>query len=93
MVGAQAALSCPFFTPTSASWINQVERWCAELTRKQIQRGVDTSVAQLEADIRSFIDRHNDNPKPFRWTKSADDILASIKSFCQKANRTLCSEL
>lgn len=80
-------------TPTSASWINQVERWFAELTRKQIQRGVHTSVAQLEADIRSFIDQHNADPKPFRWTKSADEILAAVKRFCQKANRTLCSEL
>jgi transposase len=81
------------FTPTSASWINQVERWFAELTRKQIQRGVHTSVGQLEADIRSFIDLHNANPKPFRWTKSADEILAAVKRFCQKADYTLCSEL
>jgi len=81
------------FTPTSASWINQVERWFAELTRKQIQRGVHTSVGQLEADIRSFIDRHNADPKPFRWTKSADEILAAVKRFCQKTDRTLCGEL
>jgi len=81
------------FTPTSASWINQVERWFAELTRKQIQRGVHTSTAQLEADIRSFIDRHNAEPKPFRWTKSADDILAAVKRFCKKAEQTLCGEL
>jgi len=53
------------FTPTSASWINQIERWFAELTRKQIQRGVHTSVRQLEADIRTFIELHNNNPKPF----------------------------
>ncbi len=77
------------FTPTSASWINQVERWFAELTRKQIQRGVHTSVAQLEADIRKFIEQHNANPKPFRWTKSADEILAAVKRFCQKAERAL----
>lgn len=69
---------------TSASWINQVERWFAELTRKQLRRGVHTSTMQLEADIRSFIERHNQNPKPYRWTKSADDILASVKRFCQK---------
>lgn len=81
------------FTPTSASWINQVERWFAELTRKQLQRGVHRSIAQLEADIRSFIDRHNDNPKPFKWTKSADEILACVKRFCQKTDQTLCSEL
>jgi transposase len=81
------------FTPTSASWINQVERWFAELTRKQIQRGVHTSVRQLEADIRAFIETHNKNPKPYRWTKSADEILASVKRFCQKTNQTLCGEL
>ncbi|AYG58313.1 IS630 family transposase [Rhizobium jaguaris] len=77
------------FTPTSASWINQVERWFAELTRKQLHRGVHTSTAQLEADIKSFIERHNENPKPYRWTKSADDILAAVKRFCQKVDNSL----
>jgi transposase len=81
------------FTPTSASWINQVERWFAELTRKQLQRGVHTSVRQLEVDIRTFIDLHNKKPKPFKWTKSADQILASVKRFCYKAQQTLCGEL
>ena len=81
------------FTPTSASWINQIERWFAELTRKQIQRGVHTSVRRLEADIRTFIDLHNKSPKPFKWTKSADQILASVKRFCYKAQQTLCGEL
>ena len=81
------------FTPTSASWINEVERSFVELSRKQIQRGVHTSVRQLKADIRAFIDRHNKNPKPFRWTKSADQILASVKRFCHKAQQTLCGEL
>ena len=81
------------FTPTSASWINQVERWFAELTRKQLRRGVHTSTTQLEADIRTFIERHNQAPKPYRWTKSADEILASVKRFCQKTEQTLCHEL
>jgi hypothetical protein len=54
------------FTPTSASWINQVERWFAELARKRLRRGVHTSVRQLEVDIRAFIDRHNKNPRPFK---------------------------
>jgi transposase len=81
------------FTPTSASWINQVERWFAELTRKKLRRGVHTSTTQLEADIRSFIERHNENPKPYKWTKSADEILSSVKRFCQKAEQTLCGEL
>lgn len=72
------------FTPTSASWINQVERWFAELTRKQLQRGVHRSVAELEADIIAFINAHNENPKPYKWVKTADEILASVKRFCIK---------
>src|SRR3954465_3893884 len=86
----------PFLLPprhNSASWINQVERWFAELPRKQLRRGVHTSTKQLEADIRAFIARHNEKPKPYRWTKSADHILASVKRFCQKTQQTLCSEL
>lgn len=81
------------FTPTSASWINQVERWFAELTRKQLQRGVHRSTAELEADITAFIEAHNENPKPYRWVKSADEILASVKRFCQRTQQTLCIEL
>ena len=81
------------FTPTSASWINQIERWFAELTRKQLQRGVHASVKDLEADIITFIERHNENPKPFRWTKSADEILASVKRFCHRVDQNLCPEL
>jgi hypothetical protein len=69
-------------TPTSSSWLNQVERFFALLTEKKIRRGVYKSVADLRADIEAFIDRHNADPKPFRWTKSADDILASIERFC-----------
>jgi transposase len=70
-------------TPTSASWLNQVERFFALLTDKKIRRGIYRSVALLRADIASFIARHNANPKPFRWTKSADDILTSIERFCR----------
>jgi transposase len=81
------------FTPTSASWINQVERWFAELTRKRLRRGVHVSIKHLQADIRAFIETHNKNPKPYKWTKSADDILASVKRFCRKAEKTLCAEL
>ena len=69
-------------TPTSSSWLNQVERFFALLTDRKIRRGVHRSVAELQADITSFIDQHNADPKPFRWTKSADDILASIERFC-----------
>lgn len=81
------------FTPTSSSWINQVERWFAELTRKQIKRGAHRSVKELEGAIRCFIDTHNENPKPFKWTKSADEVLASVKRFCDRANQVLCNEL
>jgi transposase len=70
-------------TPTSSSWLNQVERFFALLTDKKIRRGVHRNVADLHADIATFIDQHNADPKPFRWTKSADDILASIERFCR----------
>jgi transposase len=70
-------------TPTSSSWLNQVERFFALLTDKKIRRGIYRSVTALRADIASFIDRHNADPRPFRWTKSADDILASIERFCR----------
>jgi transposase len=70
-------------TPTSASWLNQVERFFALLTDKKIRRGVYRSVAALRADITAFIACHNTDPKPFQWTKSADDILASIERFCR----------
>jgi transposase len=69
-------------TPTSSSWLNQVERFFALLTDKTIRRGVHRSVEDLKADIASFIEKHITDPKPFRWTKSADDILASIERFC-----------
>ena len=69
-------------TPTSSSWLNQVERFFAILTEKQIRRGIHRSVEALRDTIMAFIERHNADPKPFRWTKSADDILASIERFC-----------
>jgi transposase len=69
-------------TPTSSSWLNQVERFFARLTDKKTRRGVPRRVAELQADITAFIDQHNADPKPFRWTKSADEILASIERFC-----------
>src|SRR4051812_20304521 len=73
------------FTPTSASWINQVERWFGLLTERALRRGVHRSVADLERAIRAFIDTTNAEPKPFRWVKTADDILASVKRFCLQA--------
>ena len=69
------------FTPTHASWLNQVERWFALLTQRQIKRGLHASVRELEAAISDFITVHNQNPKPFVWTKTADQILASIARF------------
>jgi transposase len=69
-------------TPTSSSWLNQVERFFALLTERQIRRGIHRSVAALKSAITSFIEQHNADPKPFRWTKSANDILASIERFC-----------
>lgn len=76
------------FTPTYASWINLVERWFAEITNKRIRRGVFRSVRELEAAIREYIDAHNENPKPFVWTKTADQILASIARFAQSTVAT-----
>lgn len=70
-------------TPTSSSWLNQVERFFALLTDKKIRRGIYRSVNALRTDIASLISTHNADPKPFRWTKSADDILASIERFCR----------
>ena len=70
------------FTPTSASWINQVERFFALLTERALKRGVFRSVAELEKAIKAYIDATNTDPKPFRLTKTADDILASIQRFC-----------
>ena len=72
------------FTPTYSSWLNLVERWFAELTTRQLRRGVHRSVAALERAIREFLDQHNTAARPFVWTKSADEILASIARFAQR---------
>lgn len=69
-------------TPTGSSWINQIERFFALLTERQIRRGVHCSIAELQVAIEAFIEQHNADPKSFRWTKTADDILASIERFC-----------
>jgi transposase len=74
------------FTPTSASWLNQVERFFAEITRKRIRRGTFTSVPDLERAIREYIDDHNGGAKPFAWTATADLILGRIESFCQRTS-------
>jgi transposase len=66
------------FTPTSASWLNQVERFFGLITQERIRRGVFTSVPELEAAIHQYLDHHNADPKPFVWTKSAEEILAKV---------------
>jgi transposase len=74
------------FTPTSASWLNLVERWFGELTNKQIRRGTHRSVKQLKAAIMNYINTRNENPRPFVWTKTADEILENVKRFCKRIN-------
>lgn len=76
------------FTPTSASWLNQVERWFATLTNSYLRRSTHRSTRQLERDIRQYLDNHNAQPKPFTWTKTANDILASIERFCLRISNS-----
>ena len=72
------------FTPTSASWLNLVERWFALLTERQLRRGVHRSTKELKAAIDDFIQHHNRDPKPFVWHKTADQILDSLARFCKR---------
>jgi len=74
------------FTPTSSSWLNLVERWFAELTTKLLKRGTHRSVAALNADIRAWMRTWNDDPRPYVWTKTADQILESIARYCRRTN-------
>ena len=74
------------FTPTSSSWINLVERWFSELTTKLLRRGAHRSVRALNTDIRQWIDSWNENPRPYVWTKTADQILDSIRRYCERIN-------
>jgi transposase len=74
------------FTPTSASWLNLVERWFALLTERQLRRGVHRSTKELKAAIDDFIHNHNRDPKPFIWHKNADQILDSVARFCKRTN-------
>jgi transposase len=76
------------FTPTSASWINMVERWFALITEKQIRRGVFRSTHQLEQTIRDYIEAYNKHPKPFVWSKTAEEILDSVARFCKRTLET-----
>ncbi|MCX5390761.1 IS630 family transposase [Streptomyces sp. NBC_00094] len=72
------------FTPTGSSWLNLVERWFAELTTKKLRRGVHRSVQALERDIRSWLAEWNDHPRPFVWTKTADEILDKVAAYCRR---------
>ena len=72
------------FTPKGASWINLVERWFALLTDKQLRRGVHRSTSDLDLAIDRYVQIYNDEPRPFVWTKSADEILASVARFCHR---------
>jgi transposase len=72
------------FTPTYSSWLNQVERWFGLLTDKRLRRGTHRSIQSLERDIRAWIDQWNSNPKPFTWTKNADEILDRLASYLQR---------
>jgi transposase len=74
------------FTPTSSSWLNLVERWFGELTTKLLKRGTHRSVADLNADIRDWITTWNHDPRPYIWTKTADQILDSIRRYCDRIN-------
>lgn len=76
------------FTPTGTSWINQVERWFALLTEKRLRRSAFRSTRELEQAIRDYISAHNEQPKPFRWAKTADEILASVARFCMRTSDT-----
>jgi len=79
------------FTPTSSSWLNLVERWFAELTTKKPRRGAHRSVADLNRDIRAWMKTWNDDPKPYVWTKTADQILESITRSQRKGSRSCAS--
>jgi transposase len=72
------------FTPTSSSWLNLVERWFSELTNKKLRRGTHRSVRELNSDIRSWISDWNESPRPYVWTKTADEILESISRYCDR---------
>jgi transposase len=75
------------FTPTSGSWLNLVERWFAELTRRKLRRSTHHSVKELETDVNAWIEAWNDDPKPFVWTKTADEILANLANYCTRLNQ------
>jgi transposase len=76
------------FTPTSSSWLNLVERWFSELTTKKIRRGAHRSVRELERDIKSWMASWNENPRPYVWVKTADEILQALARYCERISGT-----
>jgi transposase len=76
------------FTPTGSSWLNLVERWFAELTTKLLQRGAHRSAHALNTDIRAWIETWNDDPRPYVWTKPAEQILESIARYSKRINQS-----
>jgi len=72
------------FTPTGSSWINLVERWFATLTQRQLRRGIHRSTRELERALRHYVETYNQDPKPFVWTKTAEEIFAAVARFCQR---------
>jgi transposase len=74
------------FTPASSSWMNLVERWSAELANRKLRRSAHRSVTELEAGIRTWTNERNKNPKPFVWTKTADEILGTLAAYCERIN-------
>ena len=76
------------FTPTYSPWLNLVERWLAEITAKQIRRGTHTSVRQLTESIQRWVDNWNENPRPFKWHKTAEQILQNLARYLQRTNQT-----
>jgi transposase len=75
-------------TPTYSSWLNLVERWFAELTTRKLRRSAHRSVAEPEADLRAWIDAWHDDPRPFVWTKTADEILDNLASYLHRINNS-----
>ena len=74
------------FTPTSASWLNQVERWFATLTQLRVRRGTHRSTRELEQTLHRYIELNNADPRPFAWAKTADEILSSIERLCLRTS-------
>ena len=85
MAGGHPRVHLPF-TPTYSSWLNLVERWFAELITKWLKRGSHRSVAELQQSIQVWIDSWNQDPRPFVWTKTADQILDTTAHYCQRIN-------